>query len=79
MPRPGAAAVAPVAATVPTTPGVQVLVATHSPVVASLPGATTLEFNTEGVHQRAWDDLEIVEHYRRFLEAPERYLRHLRY
>ena len=59
-------------------PGVQVLIATHSPIVASIPGASILEFDAEGVHQRAWDHLDIVEHYRRFLEAPERYLRHLR-
>ena len=60
-------------------PGVQVLVATHSPIVASLPGALILEFDADGVHPRAWDDLDVVEHHRRFLEAPERYLRHLRY
>ena len=60
-------------------PGVQVLIATHSPIVAALPGATILEFDAEGVHERAWDDLDIVDHYRRFLGAPEQYLRHLRY
>ncbi|WP_028785755.1 AAA family ATPase [Terracoccus sp. 273MFTsu3.1] len=60
-------------------PGVQVLIATHSPVVASLPGALILEFDDDGIHERAWDDLDVVDHHRRFLEAPERYLRHLRY
>lgn len=60
-------------------PGVQVLIATHSPVVASLPAATILEFDEVGIHERAWDDLDVVEHHRRFLEAPERYLRHLNY
>ena len=60
-------------------PGVQVLIATHSPVVASLPGALILEFDEDGIHERAWDDLNVVDHHRRFLEAPERYLRHLRY
>ena len=60
-------------------PGVQVLIATHSPVVASLPGATILEFDDDGIHERAWEDLDVVDHHRRFLEAPERYLRHLRY
>jgi predicted ATPase len=58
---------------------VQVLIATHSPVVASLPGATILEFDEAVIHERAWDDLDVVEHHRRFLEAPERYLRHLNY
>src|SRR6478735_5911162 len=48
-------------------------------VVASLPGALILEFDEDGIHERAWDDLDVVDHHRRFLEAPERYLRHLRY
>ncbi len=30
------------------------LIATHSPIVASIPGASILEFDAEGVHQRAW-------------------------
>jgi predicted ATPase len=58
-------------------PGSQLLIATHSPIVASLPGATILEFDVDGIHERAWEDLDVVEHYRRFLDAPQRYLRHL--
>ncbi len=55
----------------------QVLVATHSPVVASLPGARILELDGEGWHESAWADLELVGHHRRFLNAPQAYLRHL--
>lgn len=58
-------------------PGSQLIVATHSPIVASLPGATILEFDDEGLHERDWEDLAVVAHYRRFLDGPERYLRHL--
>ncbi|UIJ34090.1 AAA family ATPase [Allobranchiibius sp. GilTou73] len=58
--------------------GVQVLIATHSPIIASLPGATVLELDADGFHERAWDDLDLVLHYRGFCELPERYLRHLR-
>jgi predicted ATPase len=58
--------------------GSQVLVATHSPVVAALPGATILELDAEGIRTVAWADLELVRHQRRFLDAPEAYLRHLR-
>ena len=58
-------------------PGAQVLVATHSPVVASLPGATVLELDAGGFHETTWEHLAVVHHHRRFLEAPERYLRHL--
>ncbi len=56
----------------------QVLIATHSPVLSTLPGARILELDEEGLHERTWDDLDVVDHYRRFLDAPERYLRHLR-
>lgn len=57
--------------------GTQVVVATHSPIIASLPGATILELDDDGFHDSTWADLAMVEHYLRYLEAPERYLRHL--
>jgi predicted ATPase len=55
----------------------QVLIATHSPIVASLPGATILEFDEDGIHERDWEDLDVVAHYRAFLSGPGRYLRYL--
>ena len=58
-------------------PGRQVLVATHSPIVASLPGARILQLDETGIHETAWEDLDVVAHYRRYLEGPGRYLRHL--
>lgn len=58
-------------------PGTQVLLATHSPVLAALPGATILELGEHGIRETRWDELDVVDHYRRFLDAPERYLRHL--
>lgn len=57
--------------------GAQVVVATHSPVVAALPGATLLELDQDGYHETTWDQLELVGHHRAFLDAPQRYLRHL--
>ncbi len=57
--------------------GAQVLCATHSPVLASLPGATIVQVDQTGVHPVPWDDLELVHHWRSYLAAPERYLRHL--
>lgn len=57
--------------------GVQVLIATHSPVIASLPGATVLELDEDGFQERAWDELDLVMHYRNFCDEPRRYLRHL--
>ncbi|MFD5224511.1 AAA family ATPase [Microbacterium sp. NPDC058342] len=57
--------------------GGQVLCATHSPVLAALPGARILEVGDWGLREAQWDDLELVRHWRSFLGAPERYLRHL--
>ena len=57
--------------------GAQVLCATHSPVVASLPGATVLEVGPWGLRPTRWDDLELVRHWRDYLDAPQRYLRHV--
>ncbi|MEO7069680.1 MAG: AAA family ATPase [Nostocoides sp.] len=58
--------------------GTQVLVATHSPILAALPGAQILELDERGIREATWDDLAVVDHHRRFLDTPERYLRHLR-
>jgi len=60
-----------------TNDGAQVLVATHSPIIASLPGAELLELDEDGYHERRWADLDLVMHYRNFCEAPQRYPRHL--
>ena len=57
--------------------GAQVLCATHSPVLAALPGATILETGPWGLRETTWEDLELVEHWRRFLMSPQRYLRHI--
>ena len=57
--------------------GGQVLCATHSPVLAALPGARILEVGDWGIRPAEWKDLEIVNHWRSFLQDPPRYLRHL--
>lgn len=57
--------------------GAQVLCATHSPVLCSLPGARILEVGDWGLRESAWEDLLLVEHHRSFLAAPGRYLRHV--
>nr|WP_255670213.1 AAA family ATPase [Aeromicrobium wangtongii] len=56
--------------------GGQVLCATHSPVLASMPGAHILEVGAWGLRETAWNDLELVRHWRAYLDAPMRYLRH---
>ncbi|MFF1573840.1 AAA family ATPase [Leifsonia sp. NPDC058292] len=57
--------------------GTQVLCATHSPILASLPGARLLEVGEWGVRETTWNELELVQHWRSYLESPQRYLRHL--
>ena len=57
--------------------GAQVLCATHSPVVCSLPGATIVEVGEWGLRRTTWDELELVQNWKAYLQAPERYLRHI--
>jgi predicted ATPase len=57
--------------------GAQVVVATHSPILTALPGATILELGDHGIRRATWEDLEIVGHWRRFLDHPQGYLRAL--
>jgi predicted ATPase len=57
--------------------GSQAIVATHSPLIAALPGATTIELGEWGMRRTDWADLELVHSWRDFLTAPQRWLRHL--
>jgi predicted ATPase len=57
--------------------GTQVICATHSPVLASLPGAAILELGEWGIRRTEWEDLDLVRSHRIFLDSPQRYLRHL--
>jgi predicted ATPase len=55
--------------------GSQIVLATHSPIVAATPGAAILELGEWGIRPTTWADLELVGAWRSFLEAPDRYLR----
>jgi hypothetical protein len=58
--------------------GSQAVVATHSPVVASVPGAHILELGEWGMRPVSqWADLGVVQSWRAFLNDPGMYLRHL--
>lgn len=57
--------------------GSQVIMATHSPLLAACPGATVLEVGETGLRPSAWAELDLVSHWRSFLDEPARYLRHL--
>jgi predicted ATPase len=57
--------------------GSQVIVATHSPLIAALPGATLIELGDWGWRETGWQELEMVQRWRGFLREPEGFLRHL--
>jgi predicted ATPase len=57
--------------------GSQVLLSTHSPLLAAMPGAMILEFSEAGIERKEWEDLDLVQYWRSFLTTPDRYLRHL--
>ncbi|SDO39359.1 Predicted ATPase [Klenkia soli] len=57
--------------------GAQLVVATHSPLVAALPGARVLEVGPWGLRPATWEELELTANWRQFLDRPEGFLRHL--
>ena len=57
--------------------GAQVICATHSPILASLPGADIIEAGERGYRRAAWSDLDLTGHWRRYLANPQVYLRRL--
>ncbi|MEU2165874.1 ABC transporter [Streptomyces chengbuensis] len=57
--------------------GGQVVCATHSPLLTALPGADIVEVGEHGMRRAAWDELALVDHWRRYLADPRAYLRHV--
>lgn len=57
--------------------GSQIVLSTHSPILAAFPGADLYEVGDWGIRRSAYDDLNLVTTWRSFLDAPERYLRHI--
>jgi predicted ATPase len=55
----------------------QVLVASHSPILAAIPGANLLELGSWGIRPASWDDLSLVIYWRQFLNNPQSFFRHL--
>jgi predicted ATPase len=57
--------------------GAQVVCATHSPILAATPGADIIELGEYGLRRVKWTDLQLVDHWRRYLDNPGAYLRHV--
>ena len=56
---------------------VQVIIATHSPIIMSYPGATNLSFDGDAIVPVEFEETEHYRVTRAFLGDPERYLREL--
>jgi predicted ATPase len=54
--------------------GSQVVLATHSPLLAAFPGARILHFGADGITVPSWEELDLVQDWRAFLEHPSLYL-----
>jgi predicted ATPase len=57
--------------------GAQFIIATHSPIVMAVPGATIYTFDNGEIQPAAYDTLEHVSITREFLNDPQAFLRHL--
>ena len=57
--------------------GSQTIVATHSPMLAAVPGASIMELGDWGIRTALWEELDLVSAWRRFLTEPASYFRHL--
>jgi predicted ATPase len=57
--------------------GSQFVVATHSPILVAFRGASIHELSADGMVRIAYADAECVQLTKSFLDAPERFLRHL--
>ena len=56
--------------------GSQIICATHSPILASTPGADIIEIGEHGTRRAAWNELDLTKHWRRYMENPDLYLRY---
>lgn len=57
--------------------GGQFVLATHSPLLMSYPGAVIYECDGDGLHRSTFDELQVVGLWKNFLDSPDRFLRPL--
>ncbi|GAA0345919.1 AAA family ATPase [Bacillus carboniphilus] len=57
--------------------GSQFIISTHSPILMATPNAQIYSLEDDGLMEREFEELEHVQLTKQFLEAPERFLRHL--
>jgi len=57
--------------------GSQIVVATHSPLLAAIPGASLLGLGSWDIRPASWEDLDVVIAWRQFMRDPQFFFRHL--
>ena len=57
--------------------GSQIVLATHSPILAALPDARILQLDAQGITPVAYDDTDLVHAWRSFLDSPQGFVQHL--
>lgn len=57
--------------------GSQFIISTHSPVLLGYPGATIYVLSDRGIEEAGYEDLEVVQLTRSFLEDRQRFFREL--
>lgn len=57
--------------------GSQFIIATHSPILTALPGASIIECTPDGPEPTTYDEANLVRLYRSFLDSPGAFFRHL--
>lgn len=55
----------------------QFIIATHSPILLAYPDALIYEFSSQGICETTFQNTQMVNLYKDFLAAPERFLNHL--
>lgn len=57
--------------------GAQFLIATHSPILMTLPNARILQFSSDGIEEVSYQETEHFQITKQFLDSPERMLHYL--
>jgi len=57
--------------------GSQIICATHSPIISAFPGADIYELSSDGIQKKEWAELDLVQHWQRFMALPDSYLNDL--